>query len=150
MRRTIALALIGAAFTALVAGPATAGGGKHVHGTFGATLAPFPNYSSYTATARPGCTAGQEGVHWVGQEFTAPGKGTLRFWTEGFVGDHDLYVYVGDAAIARSDQEQAGPAMAPAEEEVLLPLKKGQTVTLVACNWLGQPQVEAHYEGHFK
>ena len=150
MRRLIALALAAAALAAVTAAPAVAGKGKHVHGTFGATLAPLPNLSSHTGTAKPGCTAGQEGVHWVGQEFTAPGKGTLRFYTEGFTGDWDLYVFAGDVAYARSDQEQVGPTMAPAEEEVMLPLKKGQTVTLVACNWMGDPNVEAHFEGLFK
>ena len=149
MRRAIAIAIIGAALAAF-AGPAEAGKAKHVTGTVSGTLLPFPNYSSHTATAKPGCTAGQEGVHWVGQEFVSPGKGTLRFYSEGFVGDHDLYVFQGDLKIAESIQAQADPAMAPAEEEINLPLKKGQTVTLVACNWLGGPQVEANFEGHFK
>ena len=149
MRRIIALALAGAALAALDAAPAAAGKGKQVHGTFGATLAPLPNLSSHTGTAKPGCTAGQEGVHWVAEEVKAPGKGTLRFYSEGFTGDHDLYVFDGELAIARSDQPQV-PDGAPPEEEVSVPLKKGQTVTLVACNWLGQPNVEAHYEGVFK
>lgn len=150
MRKLIALAAALGLVASLGAAPAMAGKAKKVHESFGATLAPFPNISSYTATATPGCSAGQEGVHWVAQEFTSPGKGTLRFYTEGFTGDHDLYVFAGDVAIARSDAEQAGATMAPPEEEVLLPLTKGQKVTLVACNWLGQPNVEAHYEGTFK
>ena len=155
MRRIIALALAGAAVLALSAGPAVAGKkskGKHVHGSFGATLAPFPKLAAWGDAAgltKPGCSAGQEGVHWVGQEFTAPGKGTLRFYAEGFQGDHDIYVYDGDLAIGRGENSQV-PDMAAPEEEVFVPLKKGQTVTLVACNWLGQPDVQAHYEGHFK
>jgi hypothetical protein len=40
--------------------------------------------------------------------------------------------------------------MAPPEEEITMTLKKGQTVLLVACNWLGQPDVTANFEGHFK
>lgn len=150
MRRIIALAIAGAALAALFAGPAAAGKAKRVEGSFGATLAPLPNLSSSTGTAKPGCTAGEEGVHWVGEEFTSPGKGTLNFYTEGFTGDWDLYVFQGDLAIARSDQEQAGPTMAPPEEKVSLPMTKGQTVTLVACNWLGDPNVTANYEGVFK
>jgi hypothetical protein len=150
MRRIIALALAAAAVTAVFAGPAAAGKAKHVQGTVGGTLLPFPNYSSSTGTATPGCTAGQEGVNWVGQEFTSPGKGTLRFYAEGFTGDWDLYVFQGDLKYAESAQEQAGPTMAPAEEEILLPMKKGQTITLVVCNWLGDPNVTANFEGHFK
>ena len=150
MRKLIALAAALGLVASLGAAPAFAGKAKKVHESFGATLAPLPNISSYTATAKPGCSAGEEGVHWVAQEFTAPGKGSLRFYMEGFTGDHDLYVFAGDVAVARSDQEQAGATMAPPEEEIVLSLKKGQTVTLVACNWLGHPDVIAHYEGTFK
>lgn len=150
MRKLIALAAAMGLVASLGAAPALAGKPKKVHDSFGATLAPLPNISGYTGTETPGCTAGQEGVHWVGHEFTSPGKGTLRFYAEGFMGDHDLYVFADDVAIARSDAEQVGAGMAPPEEEVLLSLTKGQKVTLVACNWLGQPDVQAHYEGTFK
>ena len=149
MRKLSAL-LAALTIVSLLAAPAMAGKKVSVHETFGAPLAPFPNYSSITATARPGCAAGQEGVHWVGQEFTSPGKGTLKFHAEGFTGDWDLYVFTADSdvPIARSenDQTQGGAA---AEEEILLPLKPKQTVTLVVCNWLGDPNVSATYEGSF-
>jgi hypothetical protein len=150
MRKLIAVAAALGLVASLSAAPALAAKPKKVHDSFGAMLAPFPNLSSHTSTAKPGCSAGQEGVHWVGHEFAAPGNGTLRFYTEGFTGDHDLYVFQGDVKIAESIAEQAGAGMAPAEEEISLPLKKGQTVTLVACNWLGSPDVQAHYEGTFK
>ena len=150
MRKLIALAAAVGLIASLGAAPALAGKKKSVHDSFGATLAPFPNLSSHTSTAKPGCTAGEEGVHWVASEFTSPGKGTLRFYMEGFTGDHDIYVFQGDLKLAESINEQAGATMAPAEEEIKLPLKKGQKVTLVACNWLGEPDVVAHYEGTFK
>ena len=150
MRKLIALAAALGLVASLGAAPALAAKPKKVHDSFGATLAPFPNLSSHTGTAKPGCTAGEEGVHWVAQEFAAPGTGTLRFYMEGFTGDHDIYVFQGDVKIAESVAEQAGAAMAPAEEEISLPMKKGQKVTLVACNWLGSPDVQAHYEGTFK
>ena len=156
MRRIIALALAAAAVSALFAGPAVAGKpkGKHVSGSFGATLAPFPKLAAVgdnLGMTKPGCTAGEEGVNWVGEEFTSPGKGTLRFYAEGFTGDWDLYIFQGDLVVgAGGDQAQVGAELAPPEEEVLLPMKKGQTVTLVACNWFGDPNVTASYEGHFK
>ena len=152
MRRIIALALAAAAVGALFVGPAVAGKGKRVQGSFGASLAPFPKLAAVgdnIGMTKPGCTAGQEGVNWVGEEFTAPGKGTLRFYAEGFQGDHDIYVFQGDAVLASGEQSQV-PDMAAPEEEVLVPLKKGMKVTLVACNWLGQPDVQAHYEGVFR
>lgn len=156
MRRIIALALAAVTVGALFAGPAAAGKskGKHVSGSFGATLAPFPKDERWhvNGTMPPGCVAGQEGVHWVGEEFKAPGKGTLRLSMEGFAGDHDIYIFGDDmnAPLMRGDQVQVGQDLAPPEEEIEMPLKKGQTVLLVACNWLGQPDVTANYEGHFK
>lgn len=143
-------AVLAAALMALPILPAQAGKPKHVTGAIEATLAPFPNYSSHTATERPGCYAGEQDVHWAAQEFTAPGKGELRFYAEGFTGDWDLYVYEGDLKVAESIGAQADPAMAPAEEEIVISLKKKQTVTLIVCNWFGDPNVVANYEGHFK
>ena len=150
MRKFLAVLAAAGMAAAMSAAPAVAGGGKHVSGEISATLLPFPNLSSHTGTTIPGCAAGQEGVHWAGQEFKAPGKGTLTFSMSGFTGDHDLYVFNTDGvAIARSDNAQVPDGAAP-EEEVSLPMKKGDTVTLVACNWMGQPNVLASYEGHFK
>lgn len=155
MRRIIALALAAATVSALFAGPAVAGKskGKAVSGSFGATLAPFPKLAAVgdpVGLTKPGCSAGQEGINWVGQEFTSPGKGTLRFYAEGFTGDWDLYIFQGDLVVGRGEQAQVGQELAPPEEEILLPMKKGQTVTLVACNWLGDPNVVANFEGRFK
>jgi hypothetical protein len=149
MKKILATVLIATLALSVLALPANAGKKKKVHETFGANLAPFPNLSSSTGTSRPGCSAGQEGVNWVGVEFKSPGKGTLRFWMEGFTGDHDIYILDGDIPIGRGDQAQV-PDMAPPEEEIQLPLTKGQTVLLVACNWFGEPDVLAHYEGTFK
>ena len=149
MRKVIAVIAAAGLVAALGAAPASAGKPKKVHETFGANLLPFPNLSSATGTEKPGCSAGQENVHWVGHEFVSPGKGTLRLWMEGFTGDHDLYIFMDDVALGRSDQAQV-PDGAPPEEEVSFPLKKGQKILLVACNWFGEPSVEAHFEGTFK
>lgn len=150
MRKIIALLAVAALGVALLSLPASAGKGKKkkVHETFGANLAPLPNLSGATGTERPGCSAGIENVHWVGVEFTSPGKGTLRFYMEGFTGDHDIYIFQDDIVFGRGDQAQV-PDGAPPEEEIELPLTKGQTVQLVACNWFGEPEVLAHYEGTF-
>lgn len=151
MRRLIAFLAIGA-LVASLSSTALAAKPKKVHETFGATLAPWPkderwNDAGFTA---PGCHSGQEGLNWVAQEFTAPGKGTIRMWMEGFTGDHDIYLYIDDEVFLRGDQAQVGTAMAPPEEEISYAMKKGQTITMIACNWAGQPEVQAHYEGTFK
>ena len=157
MRKLIALlataALVGSLSSAALAAKPKP---KKVHETFGATLAPFPKLAAWgdpLGLTQPGCLAGQEGTHWVAQEFKAPGKGTLRVYMEGFTGDHDLYVLVDDTIYGRSENAQVpigSTDVAPAEEELIFPLKKGQTITMAACNWLGQPDVQAHYEGTFK
>ena len=154
MRKLIAV-LIGSALVASMASLAIAAKPTKVHETFGATLAPWPKDERWQQSGQfmqPGCYSGQEGLNWVAQEFTAPGKGNLRFWMEGFTGDHDIYLYISDDVFLRGDQAQVGDptAPAPAEEEINFVMKKGQTVTLIACNWAGQPDVQAHYEGTFK
>ena len=152
MRKLIALAAALGLLASLGAAPALAAKPKKVHETFGATLAPFPKLAAWGDPAgltKPGCTAGQEGVHWVAQEFTSPGKGNLRLYAEGFTGDWDLYIFDGDTALYSSEGSQYDMTDGP-EEEIVAPLKKGQVVTLVACNWLGDPNVQAHYEGTFK
>ena len=155
MRKLIAL-LAAAALVASFSTTALAAKPKKIHETFGGTLAPFPKLAAVGDQAgltKPGCTAGQDGVNWVAQDFTAPGKGTLRVWMEGFTGDHDVYIFDGDTPLVRGENAQVPVGtteIAPAEEEIMLPMTKGQTVTMVACNWLGQPDVLAHYEGTFK
>lgn len=141
----IALGLV----ASLTAAPALAGkkkATKTISNTIAATAFPFPNLSSHTGTAEPGCTAGQEGVHKVSTPLETPGNGTLTFEMSGFTGDWDLYL-IDDAgvAIARSDNEQVGEAMAPPEEKIVAPLAKGKTYQLVVCNWAGAPQATADY-----
>lgn len=152
MRKAIASLIALGLVASFSASPALAGKAKKkkvtktISETIDVTAVPFPNYSSYTATATPGCTAGQEGVHKLTTPFEAPGNGTLTLAMSGFTGDWDLYVFDGAVAIARSDNEQAGPAMAPAEEKIEMPLTKGKTYDLVVCNWAGAPQATASLE----
>ena len=153
MRKAIVVLAVLGMILALPGGPALAGKkAKKVSDSFSAQLAPFPklaNWGDVVGLTKPGCTAGQEGVHWVAQEFTSPGKGTLRAYMEGFVGDHDLYLFDGETAVVSSEGAQYDGS-APAEEEVAMPLTKGQVVTIVACNWLGGPDVLVNFEGTFK
>ena len=155
MKKLIAVLAAGLLVLSM-ASVASAGKPKKVHDSFGATLLPFPklaNWGDLVGLVPPGCAAGQEGVNWVAQEFTAPGKGDLRVYMEGFTGDHDLYVLIDEGVYLKSENGQVPVGtteMAPPEEELTVPLKKGQTITMIACNWLGQAEVTAHYEGTFK
>jgi hypothetical protein len=150
--RKLGAVLIAGALVASLSSSAFAAKPKKIHETFGASLAPFPKDERWADAGftKPGCYSGNEGVNWVAQEFTAPGKGTLRMWMEGFTGDHDMYLYIDETVFLRGDQTQVGTTMAPPNEEILYTMTKGQTITMVACNWAGQPDVLAHYEGTFK
>ena len=155
MRRFVILALVIGLAASLLVAPASAGGKKKkVHETFAADLAPFPKLAAWgdeVGMTRPGCMAGVEGLNWTSVPFKAPGNGTLKFFSEGFAGDHDIYLFAadGETVLASGDQAQV-PDGAPPEESIAFALKKGQKVILGACNWLGEPSVEAHYMGTFK
>lgn len=156
MRRTVTLSVVAALlFAGSFAGPAEAGKKKKsVSGSFTATLAPFPKLAAWGDPAgltRPGCSSGQQDVHWVAHEFKPPFSGSLHYYSEGFTGDWDIYVFDGDFAIAKGEEAQVNTgdptAPAPPEEEIGIDLKKGQVVTLVLCNWLGTPEASAAF--HF-
>jgi hypothetical protein len=147
MRKTIVAITVAGLTAALVAMPAQARGKKKVNESFTAQAAPFPNLSSATGTPERSCFAGVEGVHKVSVEFTAPGKGTLTASMEGFTGDWDLAVVLDGIYFYSVNDQTAG---LPPEEEVVLPLKPKQTVTISACNFAGAPEAEVLYGGTFK
>lgn len=113
-------------------------------GSFSAQLLPFPKLAAWgdpLGMTEPGCLAGEEGVHWAAEEFTAKSKGTLVAETSGFTGDYDLYlVDSAGTALVRSDASQIQD-QAPAEEKVTLALKPKQTISIAVCNWLAAPDV---------
>jgi hypothetical protein len=151
MMRRIASVFLVAGLVVALAVPAVAG--KKISDSFSATLLPFPKLAAVGDPAgmtKPGCTAGQQDVNWVAHDFTAPATGTLTMRSEGFQGDHDIYVFADDLILARSEHAQVGQELAPPEEELTVALKKKQTVQLVACNWFGQPDVLVNYEFVFK
>lgn len=154
VQKTVVTMIVGVVACAAMAAPAGAAGKKkkatRVHESFGATGIPLPLTASATTGLTPGCSAGVEGIHKTTHPFEAPGTGTLRIYIEGFTGDWDLYLFRDGSAIERSDASQAPPDLAPAEEEIHFAFRKGETVDIVACNWLGEPQIEVHYEGLFR
>lgn len=151
MRKLIAILASFALIAGLLAAPAAAQGKKKkrekVHESFVAQALPLVNLQA-TGTERRSCFAGVENVHWVGVEFESPGKGDLRLYMEGFTGDWDLAVVLEDGTIVYALGDQIGGA--PPEEEIVMALKPKQKVELLACNYLGEPEVEVHYEGVFK
>ncbi len=163
MRRTLIGLIAAGLVVGSLSGPAIAKGGKgkHVHGSFTATAYPFPKLATWGDPAgltKPGCTSGEEGVNWVAEPFTSPGKGTLTLTASGFTGDWDIYIFGADnpdLALAKGENAQVdvnNPAGgAPPEEEISFVTTKGQELLLVACNWASpQTSLEVSYGGSFK
>ena len=154
MRRALALILAAGLIGGALAAPASAGKKKKkklvthtLEDSIDVTLAPFPRYGP--ASEYPGCLNGVEGVHKHAHPFTAPASGNMVLDTKGFTGDWDAYIYKGALQMGISQNEQI-PGMAPPEEEVIVKLKKGDTVDLIICNWLGGPQATLHYKYTWK
>jgi hypothetical protein len=153
MRKALAVMIAAGLVAGAIAAPAAAGKKKRkikkVHETFEAQALPLPNISGYTGTERRSCFAGIEDAHWVAESFTSPGKGNLKAYMEGFTGDWDLAIELPNGTLVYSvlDQTQGD---AP-EEEVVVPLTKGDEIQILACNFVGEPgPVQVHYEGKFK
>lgn len=143
MRKLIALAVSAGLVAGAFALPAGAAAKKKtIKDSFTATAVPFPNLSSHTGTATPGCTAGQEGVHKVTTPFETPGKGRLIVETKDFTGDWDLYLFdPSGLVLAKSDSAQV-PDGAPPVEKIVVDLKAMKTYDLVTCNWAGAPTTD--------
>lgn len=144
MRKQLAtIAVVGLAFSAILL-PAHARGQK-VEDSFTAQAIPLPNLSSSTGTDQRSCLAGLEGVHKVSHPFSSKAAGILDATLEGFTGDWDLFITDADGNEILGSVGDQATAGAPAEEEVALTLKPKQEVNIVACNWLGEPEVTVNY-----
>lgn len=150
VRKTITIILVVGLVGAMMTAPAHANKKKKkkqhkIEESFEAEAVPFPNLSSATGTEQRSCLAGIEGVHKVSHEFTTPARGKMTAHMSGFTGDWDLFVTDAEGKeLAGSVEDQT--AGAPNEEEVSLPLAGKSDFFVVACNWLGAPQAEAHLE----
>jgi hypothetical protein len=146
MSRPVTAILVFAAVGVLGVHPAADAGGRK-HGSFIARAAPLPALDPDVYYPRKtSCLQGAPGVHYVAKPFRAPGAGTLVVYLEGFEGDWDIYVL--NARLKRlgsSEDAQVLSGAAPAER-LSVRITAHRRITIVACNWLGEPQVEVHYQ----
>jgi hypothetical protein len=85
-------------------------------------------------------------VHYVAERFRAPEAGTLAVYLKGLAGDWDIYVLNARLkALASSEDAQVLSGAAP-KERLSVQLAARRRVAIVACNWLGEPQVVVHYK----
>lgn len=126
--------------------PVDAGGGEEP-GSFVARAVPFPAMQSDIYYPGKGsCLAGMEGIHKVSTPFHDPASGTLTVHLEGLSGDWDIYVLgKGGDVLGRSENAQVLDG-AEGKERVAVPLASRQRVRMVACNWLGEPEVTVKFD----
>jgi hypothetical protein len=143
----VAILLIG--LVSAMPGAALAGKKKtktiHKELSFG-PLAPMP---MWVAVDPAGCRVGEEGIHKTTVEFTTPQKGVLSVEIAEFEGDWDLYVMDGDSTLAASEAFQIDGS-APQTEQIQIPLRKKQSIQIVACNWSGGLTATGHYMYKYK
>ncbi len=117
--------------------PASARMRAPVEESYQATALPFPN-GSYDSGE--GCFYGVDGVHKHFHEFVAPAKGKLDVGIPLLTGDWDLFVVDPEGTVLTESSGDSGVA-----ERTELKMKKGQEISIVACNWAGEPQVTVEY-----
>ncbi len=143
MRRMIGGVVAVGLITAALVAPAHAAKKKTVTEDWTATN-PVPYPASFVGQGA-GCQEGQEGTTKTTHAFTAPGSGALEVVLDAFDGDWDLFVFDSQGnQIGISDAGQVISGAPPGEKISGVRLRKGQEVSIVACNWLGGPSAAAH------
>ena len=108
-----------------------------IEDSYQATALPYPN-GSYDSGE--GCFYGVDNVNKHFHEFEAPRKGKFEVGIPALTGDWDLFVTDPEGNVL---VESSGDSGEPEHTE--LKLKKAQQISIVACNWAGEPQVTVEY-----
>lgn len=146
MRKSIAMLVAALTLPMIAAGPADAGThGKR--GSFVAHALPFAAMRADIYYPEKGsCLGGVEGIHKVSEPFRAPARGALSVSIEGLSGDWDLYALgTRGRQLAASEDAQVLEG-AEGEERVTVAVRRRQRVQMVACNWLGEPEVTVRFD----
>ena len=132
------LAVIIACVAGSVSGAAPKPAPKKESGSFDAVALPYPN-GSYDDGS--GCFYAPAPVHRFSHALESPFTGTLDVYIPQLTGDWDLFILDEKGeVITESSGSQGEP------EHTTNRVKKGDAITVVACNWLGEPQVRVDYE----
>ncbi|MGH2746889.1 MAG: cupredoxin domain-containing protein [Actinomycetota bacterium] len=144
-KRFVALVAV-LALPLLPAPPVGAGDGRD-QGSFVARALPFPMMEAdIYYPQKASCLAGVDGIHKVSEPFEAPAPGALSVHLEGLSGDWDVYVVgTGGKQLGVSDNAQILEG-ADGEERLTVSVNRHQRVQMVACNWLGEPEVTVNFD----
>lgn len=103
----------------------------------------FPPDPSHVALTEGICnTTNPTSQH--NEPFTVPFAGTLVVDMNGFQGDWDLALYSGGSLVASSAQDLQADPQSPEKMTVKLK-KKGQKLSIRACNFAGGPTANVKY-----
>lgn len=146
MRKRIVALVAVLVFPVPAGAPAGAEEGKH-RGSFVAHALPLPVMEADVYYPRKGsCLDGVDGIHKVSEPFRAPASGALTVHVESLSGDWDIYVLgTRNEQLGVSDNAQLLDG-ADGEERLTVGLSRNQRVQMVACNWLGEPEVTVHFD----
>jgi plastocyanin len=116
-------------------------------GSFVARALPFPvMQDDIYYPQKSSCLGGVEGIHKVSESFHARAPGALQVSLHGLSGDWDLYVLgPRDDQLGASDKAQVLDG-AEGDERVNVAVRRHQQLQMVACNWLGEPEVTVRFE----
>lgn len=104
---------------------------------------PFPMTTD--VPGQDGCWNGQEGVSKNTRSITLPADGVLKAEVT-YTGDWDLYVFGANGSkLAAAETTETGNTGPGVEKLTFKKGKKGQVVTLVACNWMGLKDATVTY-----
>lgn len=143
MLKLVGTALAAGLVIGLIGGPAAAGRTKTIHREFTAgPNVPMPDSDN-------GCLSGVEGVQKTTIPFKAPKAGMFTASIHDFQGDWDLFVTDSKGTVLGVD-DSSQLTGDPVDETIILRLKAGQKVNIVACNWAGGPTAAGHYMYKYK
>lgn len=134
VRKTLIVLMAIALATSALMSPAMAA--KTKKGSFAAQGLPFPEPTA-------GCN-GAPPTSQTLEPFKAPSNGVLEVTMAEFDGDWDLFVNYSDGSMISSATESQLEG-APAEEVVVVGLRKGEEVLMGPCNWVGGPAATVNW-----
>lgn len=105
---------------------------------------PFPVMEDQPPTMY-GCIDGEEGLSKVSRTITLPAAGLFKAEVA-YTGDWDLYLLDASGAIVAAAETVETGNVSPSTEKLSWKKgKKGQKVTLTACNWMGLKDATVTY-----
>ncbi len=139
------IAAVGLAATVGAAGDVALAGPKDpITKTYTAT-APTPDPTNAAAATHQVCNMVVPQSFHI-EKFAAPGPGALKVEIDGFVGDWDLLIQDSKGRdVAAATATDTSTPVAPDPDSTAVKVKKAETYSIIACNWVGGPTATVKY-----